>query len=188
MQSTENKETWFFINIDTLGISENSKILSIGALAIHDDSEGMSYDELFKSSINLVIDVNNQKLRSMENDTMEYWKMKTGTSDILRMKNRMPVEFAYYKLHAYLMSNGFDKSSARVFSRGFNDALWWRSLCEVTLKKENFIPFYLWRDVRTVLDVLTGDTKIETTPYLEYYSSRDCVDDYITIRNALKAY
>ena len=81
MQSTENKETWFFINIDTLGISENSKILSIGALAIHDDSEGMSYDELFKSSINLVIDVNNQKLRSMENDTMEYWKMKTGTSD-----------------------------------------------------------------------------------------------------------
>lgn len=174
---------WFFVNIDTLGISENSKILSIGALAVQEGSMD-SYDNLFKNSFNVVLNLKEQAIRGMERDTCEYWANKKGNSYVLNKDNWEHLKFAYHMLYGYLIKNGFNKESP-IFSRGFNDSIWWRSLCETTIKEDNYMPFYQWRDVRTILDLLTGSTKVETTPYDVYYSSRDCVDDYIAIRNAM---
>ena len=65
-------DKWWFIDMETLGLSENSKVISIGLLCTDDTMKLYSEDMLYDKGIYIKLDVNEQKERTVDEHTLKY--------------------------------------------------------------------------------------------------------------------
>ena len=183
----EKREDWVFINIDTLGLSENAKILSIGLLYVPNCNLNGGYAELSKNTLDIKFNVEEQPNRTIDIDTLKLWMNRKDTSFILSDKNRFSLEKGYLIIKRFLEMHSYNAKESKIFSRWPSDVKWWNSYCEY-IKCPSLFPFYNWRDVRTLLDLLDGNPDRKQIFENTYKSSNECIEDYMNLRDAFEKF
>lgn len=180
----------FFMDMETLGIKENSVILSIAVLSVPDDYK-------FNGDLNNVRNFGNvfypnlKEQRSLgrkvDKETVEWWsKQSNEAKKVFSNKNMMSCSDIYKTIKNFFDKNNFTENDI-IWSRGLFEQKLWADFCD-TLQVNNFIPYYSWRDTRTVCDIFTGNSKANLDNYeglVVHNALDDCILDYIRLENIL---
>lgn len=188
--------TDFIIDFETLGVSDDSVLLSIGVLPCPDYEE-YSINELISKGLYLKLNREQQfnAGRKIDNETLSWWEQQgDDAKHVLSSKNLIDITKAQLKVRAFCFENGFDKNNSRIWSRGLIDQRWWQSFCKTCQKYDSnindFLSFWLWRDIRTAMELLTGSTKGKISDddprFIKHNALSDCVMDYLRLQEALK--
>lgn len=182
--------TDFIIDMETLGQEDRSVILSIGLFPIPEE-EDYTLEELLARGVYFKIERESQiKLgRIAEQDTINWWKAQgEAAREVLSSKDCWPFEIVHRHLMGALKQFGYDSKYSRIWSRGMIDQRWLQSLCKMYKLEE--IPFWLWRDIRTILEFLTGSpygTIKDSDPrFIKHNALHDCVLDYLRLKEAFE--
>lgn len=153
--------SFYALDMETLGISESSIILSIGVVAIKDDITIKTKDDLNKVSRLFIqpnlIEQEKRYKRTTDVETI-YWWLSQNPNILEEQVNglRISCQKCYKSILNFLDNHGFfDTSRCQQFiwSRGLIDSYWWNSLCN-NLNKDNYLPYWRWLDSRTACNVL----------------------------------
>lgn len=183
-------EKWWFIDMETLGLSENSKVISIGLLCTDDTMKLYSEDMLYDKGIYIKLDVNEQKKRTVDEHTLKYWKdalTDKNTNDFLKSGKVWSLDKAYSFIKKYVEVNKIDYDKDIIFSRGLFDKFLWSSL----FPDSEIFPHYIWRDSITALDILSGSPNGNIA---SKYAKRkhdalyNCVFEYKRMRDSINKY
>lgn len=189
-------EKTFFMDMETLGLRDNSIILSIACLYVPDTYSFRgeeSIPELREMGIKVSLNREEQKEkfhRVVSESTMEWW-MNQGVEarKELLTKNVSSCFHAYNTIRKYLEKNNFcPDDNDVVWSRGLFDSRLWASFTE-DIGEENIIPHWAWRDTRTVCHVFTGNGLAGIEDYkgiVKHEPLDDCILDYIRLLNCTK--
>lgn len=188
----------FIIDMETLGKTDNSVILSIGILKCPEEPL-YSITELAKLGMHIKLNRKQQLAvgRIVEKDTIEWWEQQgEAAKDVLSSLLLVDIVPAFYKIKSFCYENGFDKKNSRIWSRGLIDQRWWQSFVKSCQKYDpnisDFLDFWIWRDVRTVLELLTGNVNgtidfSDTDPrIIKHNALCDCIIDFLRLQEALK--
>lgn len=175
---------FIFFDMETLGVSDSALILSIGVIYVKPNYDVTNFKSLVSHGINLKINHQEQlKTRVVESDTLNWWGTQGEEAKyVLSNKDCIPIQEVYSVIKNYFKENNFDIKKDIIWSRGMIDQRWWQHFCNYTVKKEDFLPFWRWREVRTALDVMTGsaygfNTYQEPKEFIKHNSLHDaCVD------------
>lgn len=180
-----------FIDIDTLGLAENSILLSIAMLYIPGNSsyDEMTYEQLYKKGLEIRLDKYTQSNhRTYDNNTAEYWRNKCHDMILIKKTDVNNSELLGI-INSYLNFYKFDKKTDKIWSNRLIDFRFWESYFNMYFSGfENPFPHYAWRDTRTAFDILTGDPKAEDlcdVSVSNYSTLSNCVIDYMKLRSAL---
>lgn len=187
--------TDFIVDMETLGKADNSVILSIGVLACpeqpipdihelvrHGYYAKLNREQQFKAG------------RTADKETLEWWNNQSDSArDVLASTNLKDIVQAQLEIRSFFFENGYSKNESRIWSRGMIDQRWWQSLCKtcqsINPDVTDFLPFWLWRDVRTALEVLTGDPNcsnmVDASLMIKHNALYDCAADYIKLQGAI---
>jgi hypothetical protein len=148
----------FTIDFESLGLFENSVLLSMGCSTMIEDTS-KSNDDIFniaiESGLYTKFDVKEQiKLgRKTCTDTMAWWK-EQDSEDAKAVLKPSPLHdispaTAILNLHDYLKTNGFTKNS-NLWGRGYVEPMWYFSICR-DYDIPPVIKYWQFRDARTAL-------------------------------------
>lgn len=150
----------FMFDVETLGVESDSVILSMACIQF-DPHTNPTYKELKESAIFIKLDAKDQVTRlgrRMSKDTIAWWEKQCLNARNLSLTPSsldVPVEEGLDILRTWANSKN-DKESY-VWSRGSLDNVMLHSL-ERRVGTDPIFPYYRWRDVRTAVDFLTGNT------------------------------
>ena len=187
--------TDFIIDMETLGKDDKSVILSIGVLAVPEEPV---YDliELVRHGYYAKLNRDQQIKagRTADKETIEWWKNQGKSAlDVFANTNLKDICQAQLEIRAFVFENGYSKKDSRIWSRGMIDQRWWQSLCktcqEINSDINDFLPFWIWRDTRTALELLTGDpncaSMVNESLMIKHHALYDCAADCIKLQGAL---
>lgn len=182
--------TDFILDFETLGKSDDSILLSVGILAIPENlNQNYNIEHLLIKSYYNKIDREEQISlgRTIDKETLEWWKLQgSSAKQVLNNENLVSCTTVYNDIVNFFSKYNFNKSS-NIYSRGLIDQRWWQSFCKM-LKKDDILPFYQWRDTRTLLDILVGNPngiiQIPST-IVKHNAVHDCCLDFYRIQNAM---
>ena len=187
--------TDFIIDFETLGTSDDSVLLSIGVLACPSEKT-ISIKDLLTNGLYIKFNREQQFKagRKVDPYTLEWWeKQGDEAKNVLSSTNLTDIVKAQLKIRSFCFEHGFDKQNSRIWSRGMVDQRWWQSFCK-TCQNYNpninaFLGFWLWRDVRTAMELLTGTTKgsiADDDPrFIKHNALSDCCMDFLRLQEAL---
>lgn len=176
---------WLFIDMESLGITQDSAVLSIGCLYVTEQLKKASEDVLYSNGLYLTMDVESQ-CRKIDKSTLEYWSSQPKEFKQAFSGKKHTINEAYVEIAKYL--KGKLQKEDTVWSRGLIDKFFYESLFA---SKPTIIPHYMWRDSITALDILTGKSIGSIRP--EYFKKKhnalyNCVMEYKRMREALSLY
>lgn len=187
--------TDFIVDMETLGKADNSVILSIGVLAC---PEPPITDMIELVRRGYYVKLNREQQikagRTADKETIEWWKNQSDSArDVMASTNLKDIVQAQLEIRSYFFENGYSRNESRIWSRGMIDQRWWQSLCKTCQQLNpditDFLPFHLWRDIRTVLEILTGDPNcnnmVNTASMIKHHALYDCAADYIKLQGAI---
>lgn len=188
----------FFMDVETLGLRENSIILSIACLAVPDEfsfqNGEQSIQELRRMGIKVHIDREEQRKkygRTFDEGTKEWWLSQEDAvkKEVLMNPRLCGCFYSYTLIREYLETNLFSPTDGDViWSRGLFDARMWDDLVRC-ISEENPIPYWAWRDTRTACDILSGNSLggIESLHgLLQHDPLDDCILDYLRLASLTK--
>lgn len=178
---------WWFIDMQTLGLSSNAKVLSLGILCLDEDLNDFSEDVLYTKGLNIFLDLKDQANRTFDKQTLQYWKEVFEIKKDIFKGRKYTIKEAYELITKYININEINIKEDIVWSRGLFDKFLWQSL----YPKDTYFPSYLWRDSSTALYVLTGNIFGNiSSKYLniKYDSLYNCVFEYIRLKKAQQLY
>ena len=184
-------DKWWFIDMETLGLSTNSKVISIGLLCV--DCEKMksySEDMLYQNGIYIKLDINEQRNRIVDEHTLNYWKDALSDKNIdtfLKSGKSWNLDKAYSFIEKYVQINKINYEKDVVWSRGLFDKFLWQSL----FPESELFPHYIWRDTQTALDVLIGNINGNiSSKYIKrkHDALYNCVFEYKRLKKTLEIY
>lgn len=177
----------FLMDFETLGTEDSAVLLSVGVMKCPKtitDEERQNPILLEKYTLHFKIDREEQikNKRTIDKDTIEWWKKQNiDAKNILTNSNCYNSKTIYNELLKFFTDAGFDAKKHTIWSRGLIDQRWWQSYCR-TFNFYDFLPFWCWRDTRTLLDVLTNDPNGNIFTFnglVKHNSSHDCILDFI---------
>ena len=187
----------FIVDFETMGTMDNSVLLSIGVLACPDDYV-TDITELRKNGIHIKFNREQQinLKRQVDAQTIEWWKRQgTSAKAVLSNDNLVRIESAYWTIRSFCFEHGYIVKQSKIWSRGLIDQRWWSSYVKDCQKIDNnitdFLPFNMWRDVRTLLDFLICDAngRQEAIPVnaniIKHNALDDCCLNFLYMQNAL---
>lgn len=189
----------FIFDAETLGKVDDSVILSIGILPCPEDMQKTyTIKELYSTGLHIKLDRDQQLKygRKIEQDTVDWWKKQGAAArDVLINKNLVDIVQAQLTIRKFMFDNGFDRQKSKIWSRGMIDQRWWQSLCktcqQINPDVTDFLNFGIWRDVRTALELLTGNPKgcIEDSDpnFIKHNALCDCCMDFLRFQGAYNA-
>ena len=181
-------EKWWFVDMETLGVDTNSKVLSIGILCVPEDMKSASEDVLYNNGLHILLDIDSQKNRVVDKHTLDYWTEFFKTFDNPFKGKHWSIEKSYSFIKKYIELNKLDSNTDIVWSRGLFDKYLWKSLYG---EQAEILPHYMWRDSITALDILTGNsTGNIPTKYMKkkHDALYNCVFEFKRLRDAEKSY
>jgi len=162
----------FLCDVETLGLESTSIVLS--AAITYFDSEVIRdnlnkedminmYHDYVSSSCTVKFNVIDQKSmgRIVDPDTLKWWQKQ---SQIARHASLMPSDLdvdaasGLDTLRAYINKNSKPNENNLVLARGCLDPMVLESLAR-SAGVQPITPHYMWRDVRTLVDLLANTTK-----------------------------
>lgn len=156
-------DKWVIVDFDTLDLSENAMILSCSILKIEPHLDPImnmaNFDKLMQTALFLRPSFEEQKGRTVNKQVYQRFSVE-NVGNILDRDNRDSLESCREKIFAYL--KGFD--STHVFCRGFHDKKWWSQLATLCNFEADPLPFFKWREIITMLDIVSGNTEMVQKP------------------------
>lgn len=183
-------EKWWFIDMETLGLSTNSKVISVGILCTDDSMKLYSEDMLYQKGLYIKLDINEQKNRTVDANTLKYWKEELSdakTNEFFKSGKTYSLNKAYSLIEKYVKINEINYETDVVWSRGLFDKFLWQSL----FPKSEMFPHYIWRDSQTALDVLIGNINGNiSSKYIKkkHDALYNCVFEYKRLKKTLEIY
>ena len=151
----------FMFDVETLGVESNSVILS--ATIVHFDTTNKpDYKHLLANACFVKFNAKEQvKIykRTMDNDTMNWWNTQHDyikQISFFPKKDDLSVNDGLTQLKEYIDKYDPDRKQT-IWARGNLDQMIIASLCRQA-GFDALSPHYLWRDVRTAVDLLTGSS------------------------------
>jgi hypothetical protein len=151
----------FMFDIETLDAESTAVILS--ASIIHFEiGEQYTYEDLLARALFVKFDAREQMekyKRTTDKGTLDWW---AGMHDYVKKTslavypNDLPAIDGINAIKSYMAK--FPEKDQTMWSRGSLDQMAIDSLCKAT-KQELIAPYYVWRDVRTAVDLLTDTGK-----------------------------
>lgn len=187
--------TDFIVDMETLGKADNSVILSIGVLACP-EKETKNIKALIQNGyyVKLKRDQQIQAGRTADKDTVDWWKSQGESAKaVFATTDLKDIVQAQLEIRAFMFEHGYSRQESRIWSRGMIDQRWWQSLCKtcqsINSDITDFMPFWIWRDIRTALEILTGDPNcdslVDESAVIKHNALYDCVLDYLKLQGAM---
>lgn len=188
----------FIFDIETLGKTDGCVLLSFGILPCPEDlTKEYSIEELTNSGLYVKLNREEQIKygRSVEQETVDWWsKQDKAARLVLSNDNLTDNVFAYFMVRKFMFDNGLDKNS-KIWSRGMIDQRWWQSW-NMSCQKMNsdvvdFLGFWLWRDIRTALELMTGNPNGNISindvskNIIKHNALSDCILDFYRFQEAV---
>lgn len=150
----------FMFDIETLGIDSTCVILS--AAIIHfEQYEDLDMDMLRERALFVKFDIQEQVSelkRSTTKSTIDWWKEQPEHA----RKKSLPAKSTdvgtvegIEQLRAYITKHQPDPKKTTIWARGSLDQMAIDSLARAA-GLEHIAPYYVWRDVRTAVDIVYG--------------------------------
>lgn len=181
----------FIIDFETLGKEDKAVLLSVGVMCVPNLDKNWFINELTPYTIHIKINREEQirKGRTLDKETISWWEEQGDEArEILSNDNLKSSEYTYKCIKKFMKEGGFEPKSSKIWSRGMIDQRWWQSFCK-TFDFEDFLPFWCWRDTRTLLETLSGSPTafLNNEPSLiKHNAAHDCILDFIRIQLAIK--
>lgn len=191
-----NMATDFIIDMETLGQADRAVVLSIGVFPIpeEDPKEVFGYSMVETCSMGYYAKIEREsqiKLgRTIEQDTLNWWKAQGDSArNVLSSTGCWEFEKVHKDIMAILRNYDYNPKNSRIWSRGMIDQRWFQSLCRTYHLEE--IPFWIWRDIRTALEILTGSPfgtlkEEDDLGFIKHNALHDCVLDYYRLKEAFE--
>ncbi len=148
-------------DLETLGLYENAVVLSIAVIPFTLE-EISSKESLLSNSFYCKFSVKEQMelyKRDITESTIDFWKKQDKSvfnSQVAPTKGDVKLKEGLEEMSSFIKSSSYDWKTSFVWSRGsYFD---FPKIESLYLQCELSMPFNTWkiRDVRTVIDVLTG--------------------------------
>lgn len=145
-----------FFDFESLGTDSDAVVVSLGlVVADFNDRELMTFDSLYESAIEIKLDVESQKqTRYIDQDTVEWWKKQSREAQKILIPSEHDVELEemFYLLDHYFTGfEDFNKNKENWISRRAFDACLVKHICSRTLGMKEYVPFWNWRDVVSLI-------------------------------------
>ena len=154
-------------DFESLGLGENSVLLSLGVLAfdpseydIISDGVEVTFNRLLDQGIYIKMDAKDQTQtygRTINKATLMWWTEQGEEAQEVLKKTKLDVKLPEMerRLSEYLEMNGVTKNTP-VWSRGYTEPMWYESV-KLNLNTYGSFRHYQYRDIRTLLNVSIED-------------------------------
>ena len=154
-------------DFESLGLNENSVLLSLGVLAfdpsdydIAGDGVEVTFNKLLQQGLYVKLDAKDQMKtygRNINKSTLLWWtEQNEEASQVLtRRDDDVKLPDMENLLNEYLEMNGVTNNTP-VWSRGYTEPMWYESI-KLNLNTYGSIRHYQYRDIRTLLNVAIED-------------------------------
>ena len=154
-------------DFESLGLGENSVLLSLGVLAfdpsdydIAGDGVEITFDKLLEQGLYLKLDAKDQMVtynRRIDKSTLLWWtEQNEEASQVLtRRDDDVKLPDMENMMKDYLEMSGVTKNTP-VWSRGYTEPMWYESV-KLNLNIYGSFRHYQYRDIRTLLNVSIED-------------------------------
>lgn len=154
-------------DFESLGLNENSVLLSLGVLAfdpsdydIVGDGVETTFNKLLQQGLYVKLDAKDQMKtygRHINKSTLIWWtEQEEEASQVLtRSDDDVKLPDMESLLNEYLEMNGVTRNTP-VWSRGYTEPMWYESV-KLNLNTYGSIRHYQYRDIRTLLNVVIED-------------------------------
>jgi hypothetical protein len=175
----------FMFDIETLGIESNSIVLSAAIIYFSEEEVEFDMDTLRERALFVKFSISEQVekyQRTHTKDTVLWWK---GQPEYARKKSLpetskdLEAETGLELLRKYVDTHTEKGVETTIWARGSLDQMAIDSLARAVGVKP-IAPYWVWRDVRTAIDVIHGTSRgYRNIPGLPYDSvlKHDPVDD-----------
>jgi hypothetical protein len=173
------------VDIETLGRTPGSVILSVGAVA---STAGGAYEKLMRSHFYRAIDVADSLGFGFttEDETMAWWRTQSGGAFRAALAGGETAEGAMQQLNAFINKvRGDQRMKLRVWANGSNFDI---PMLEAYMRRFGFTPAWRYnevRDLRTLGDFLSMDRHVIEHP--SDHIAHHALDDAVSQMNALQA-
>lgn len=150
-------------DFETLGLGENSVLLSLGVLAfnsskydVFEDGIEETFNKLLKNGLYIKMDVKDQVEkygRTIDKSTLMWWTEQGEDAQKVLKKTSNDVSLVQMEklLNDYLNKNNVTKNTP-VWSRGYTEPMWYESV-KINLNTYGSFSHGQYRDIRTLLNV-----------------------------------
>lgn len=157
------------IDVETMGIAEDSVILQISAALHNTENKEQMFEKLQFRNWKLQAKPQTQFGRKVDADTLKWWKdqpHEVQLKSLIPSKDDVDPEVAIQELEDWLKENGFNKKTDVIWQRGSKDQDWICSLASNCgwIAQQMPISYHRVRDIRTCVDVLGWSTKLNGYP------------------------
>ena len=179
-------------DFESLGLNENSVLLSLGVLAfdpsdydIAGDGVETTFNKLLQQGLYVKLDAKDQAKtygRTINKSTLLWWtEQNEEASQVLtRCDDDVKLPDMENLLNEYLEMNGVTRNTP-VWSRGYTEPMWYESV-KLNLNTYGSIRHYQYRDIRTLLNVVIEDkylsrNHINSIKYPENFVKHNALHD-----------
>lgn len=151
------------VDIETLGVQDhNTTILSIAAVPFR-FGEVTPYNELLDNGFYRKLSAVDQlkRGRTKENSTVEWWKQQTTEAQnnaFLPSKEDVIIDLALRDLKQWLSTTDYDFKHSWIWCRGLDFDKPKVDSAYAFIGIDTPFNTWRWRDIRTMIDCLTGST------------------------------
>ena len=181
-----------FFDFETLSTKSSAIVLSLGMIIV-DEDETYTFEQLEKEGIEIKFDIASQRKlgRHVSSDTIDWWKKQGDNAKrvLAPSKEDKTLEELPQIMHEFFTRHNFDPKKNHAYCRGHFDYPIIQDIFEM-IGKECPIPFWNPRDIRTLIDCLTG-SKYGKVPNWKpspetilHNALHDCINDYLQIVRA----
>lgn len=148
-----------FFDFESLATDSDAVVVSLGlVVADFNDRESMTFESLYDSAIEIKFDIESQKeSRYIDQSTVEWWKKQSRDAQkiLLPSEHDVKLEEMFDLLDFYFSGfENFNKDKENWISRRFFDAGVIKHICSRTLGGNEYMPYWNWRDVVSLIQGL----------------------------------
>lgn len=149
----------FIYDVETLGVESNSVILSMACIYFNPELKP-NFQQMVNSAFFVKFDAKEQVEkynRKVSQSTLDWWNGQPPEAKNLSFKPRdsdLSLYEGIQRFHGWIKSHK-DYKTSTVWARGNLDQIALHSL-ENDADVETLFPYWMWRDVRTAVDLLSG--------------------------------
>ena len=154
-------------DFESLGLNEDSVLLSLGVLAfdpsdydIVGDGVETTFNKLLQQGLYVKLDAKDQVKnygRTINASTLMWWTEQDEEASQVLKKSKFDIKLPDMEnlLNEYLEMNGVTRNTP-VWSRGYTEPMWYESV-KLNLNTYGSFRHYQYRDIRTLLNVSIED-------------------------------
>lgn len=184
-------------DMETTGTDPDTGVLTIGMVAFDSDTEELDFKELVDNGIELKLDIREQlkRGRTATENTMKWWEDQGEEARrvLIPSSDDLSLEQAYDQIQDFFDKNGVNNKKLRspvtFYCRAPHfDYSILQNIC-TQLDRPQIIPHLSVRDVRTVIDVLTGSndgyvSRKQREGFIKHNALHDSANDAIQMYEA----